>query len=344
MQTTSGLVQNNTTAADEPASRLLAFSWMAGLVAFFFATYAFSSWISILRHDVPSIVFGWEHQIPFVPWMIVPYWSTDPTYVLSAFLFRTRAELATHCKRLLAVQVISVTVFLLFPLKFSFGRPAVSGIFGWMFAIRTGIDPQFNEAPSLHIGLTVVLWAAYGRYFRGGARWLMGGWFVLTMLSTLTTYRHHFFDLPTGLWVGLFCLAMFPDGEPATRCAPPKDALRLRFAAWYLMGAMACAAAAYYVGGAGWLILWGAGALAVLAIRSLTGRPALVNKSGGFAPEMIVLLAPYLGAVWLGSWIRHLLNRTGRRRAGFTSGIAGFPYNGLRSEIPSVEDLNGRAG
>jgi len=76
---TPGLSLNKTRTPAEPASRLLAFSWMVGLVAFFFATYAFSSWISILRHDVPSIVFGWEHQIPFLPWTIVPYWSTDPT-------------------------------------------------------------------------------------------------------------------------------------------------------------------------------------------------------------------------------------------------------------------------
>src|ERR1044071_3883036 len=107
---TPDLIHDNPKTAAERASRLLAFSWMAGLVAFFFATYALSSWISVRRHDVPSIVFGWEHQIPFLAWTIVPYWSTDPIYVLSAFLFRTRAELATHCKRLLAVQVISVTV------------------------------------------------------------------------------------------------------------------------------------------------------------------------------------------------------------------------------------------
>ena len=333
-------IHDNPRAAAERASRLLAFSWMAGLVAFFFATYVLSSWISGLRHDVPSIVFGWEHQIPFLAWTIVPYWSTDPTYVFSAFLFRTRSELATHCKRLLAVQVISVAVFLLFPLKFSFGRPAVSGIFGWMFAVRTGIDPQFNEAPSLHIGLMVVLWAAYGRYLHGWARWLMRGWFLLTMLSTLTTYRHHFFDLPTGLWVGLFCLAMFPDGEPAIRSARRKHALRLRLAAGYLSGALICAAAAYYLGGAGWLMLWGAGALAVVAIRSLTGRPALLNRSGSFAPEMIVLLAPYLGALWLWNSMSNLLQRTWRDPQASRTDLPAVYAAGLRYPISSVEDSN----
>jgi len=315
---------------------------MAGVVAFFFATYALSSWISCLRQDVPSIVFAWEHQIPFLAWTIVPYWSTDPLYVLSAFLFRSRGELATHCKRLLAVQVISVTVFLLFPLKFSFGRPAVSGIFGWMFAIRTGIDPQFNEAPSLHIGLMVVLWAAYGRYLHGWARWLMRGWFSLTMLSTLTTYRHHFFDLPTGLWVGLFCVAMFRDGVPANASAQPRGASHRRLAAWYSLGAMVCAGAAYYFGGPGWWTLWGAGALAVVAIRHLTGQPALLNKSGSFAPEVVVLLAPYLGALWLWSWMSRLLKRTGGDAQPSLAALPSVYTTGLRYRISSGEDANAR--
>jgi hypothetical protein len=288
-------LQDDTRGAREPRPHLLALLWMSGLVAFFFATYAFSYWMSSLRHNVPSIVFGWEYHIPFLPWTIVPYWSTDLIYVLSAFLFSTRAELATHCKRLLAVQVISVAVFLLFPLKFTFSQTETTGLLGWMFATRTGIDPLFNEAPSLHIGLMVVLWAAYARYLRGWALWLMRGWFLLTMLSTLTTYRHHFFDLPTGLWVGLFCLAMFPDRERAAPCETPPDPGRFHFAAWHLSGALLCIATAYRLGGAGWLMLWPTGALAIVAGIALSGRPQLFRDSDGrLVPEMVVLVAPYL--------------------------------------------------
>jgi len=280
----------------------LALRWMTGLVAFFFSTYAFSCWASYQRHHVPSIIFGWEHHIPFLAWTIVPYWSTDAIFVLSVFLFRTRAELAAHCKRLLAVQVISVTAFLLFPLRFNVSRPEVTGLFGWMFAVRTGIDPPFNQAPSLHIGFTVVLWAAYSRHLRGWALWLMRGWLLLTMLSTLTTYRHHFLDLPTGLWVGLFCLGIFPNDGPAAQSVPLPNPLRFRVGACYVSGALICAAAAWWLGGAGWLMLWPAGALAIVATIRLSGRPGLFRKPGGkLMSEMIVLVAPYLAVVWLTS-------------------------------------------
>ncbi len=118
--------------------------------------------------------------------------------------------MAIHGKRIIAVQLVSILGFLLYPLQFSFGRPSVDGVFYWLYALRTGFDVQCNAAPSLHVGFTIVLWSAYGRYLRGGARWFAGGWFVLTILSTMTTYRHHFIDVLTGAAVGLLSIAFIP--------------------------------------------------------------------------------------------------------------------------------------
>ncbi len=184
--------------------------WSVGLVALFFTTYIFAAWVTSLRQSVPSIVFEWERQIPFIDWTIVPYWSTDLLFVGAPFLFRSRAEMTTHGKRIIAVQLVSILSFLLYPLQFSFDRPLVTGVFHWMYALRTGFDVQYNTAPSLHVGFTIVLWSAYRRYLRGGARWFAGGWFVLTILSTMTTYRHHFIDVLTGAAVGLLCVALIP--------------------------------------------------------------------------------------------------------------------------------------
>src|SRR3954470_18173665 len=84
----------------------LALLWIAGLAPFFFLSYGFTNWVTSLRRSVPSLVFGWERHIPFLAWTIVPYWSTDLFYALSLFLCRTRAELSTHARRLLAVQIV----------------------------------------------------------------------------------------------------------------------------------------------------------------------------------------------------------------------------------------------
>jgi hypothetical protein len=80
----------------------------------------------------------------------------------------------------------------------SFERPVADGIFGTMFDLLMGFDRPFNQIPSLHIALAVILWALYARKVTGLARILLDVWFMLIGASVLTTYQHHFIDIPTG--------------------------------------------------------------------------------------------------------------------------------------------------
>ena len=198
-----------------------ALHWLVGLALFFFVSYGFANWLTGLRQDVPSLVFGWERRIPFVPWTILPYWSMDALYALSLFTCRTRRELLTHGKRLLAAQVLSISAFLLFPLRFTFERPHVTGLFGLMFDALASFDKPFNQAPSLHLSLAAILWIKYSKHLRGALLWAMCVWMILVGVSTLTTYQHHFIDLPSGIWVGLFCVVLFPDDPPGCATQSP---------------------------------------------------------------------------------------------------------------------------
>ena len=291
------------TVEDTPESRpwLPALAWLAGLTPFFFLSYGFANWVTAQRGYVPQLAFGWERGIPFLPWTIVPYWSTDLFYAGSLFLCRTRAELRTHGRRLIAVQAICVAGFLVVPLRFGFTRPPVSGLFGGMFRALAQFDQPFNQAPSLHVAMTAVLWAAYGRHFRGWALGLIRAWFVLMALSTLTTWQHHFIDVPAGLWAGLLVVALFPhDGRAKAPAAG--DAKRWTLGAAYLTGAVLCGVAGAAAGGAGWLLLWPAGALAVVAGIYWSGRGELFGKvDGALPPAVIVVLGPYLAGAWLSS-------------------------------------------
>lgn len=270
--------------------------WLAVLAPFFYLSYGFANWVTGLRQHVPVVVFGWERAIPFLPWTIVPYWSTDLFYAASLFLCTTRAELHTQVKRLITVQVLCVSGFLLFPLRFSFVRPPAGGLFGDMFDALMSFDKPFNQAPSLHVAITAVLWAAYGRHFKGWMLWMIRAWFAIMALSTLTTYQHHFIDLPTGLWVGLLSMALFPQGGRRVRFARSRDLRRFPVGAAYFAAASICGLLAYRIEGLAWILLWPAGALAIVACIYWSGRPELFPKSNG-----IVLLAPYLALAWLSS-------------------------------------------
>ena len=269
---TIGVLGQREGLTKEPLSTVLEEAWpwreaaglTLGLVAFFFATYIAAGWVTAQRSFVPSVAFAWERDIPFLPWTIVPYWTTDLFFLCAPFLFRTRFGLRTYCKRIVAVQLLSIAIFLVFPLQFSFGRPPVDGLFGEMFAIRTGMDTQCNQAPSLHIGLATVMWPAFRQHTRGWQWRILQVCFLAMSLSTLTTYRHHFIDLPTGLWAGLFSIALFPERDSTTQ-------LRSGIILLYVAGAALFSFASYWAGTPGWLILWPAG-LIVLWRKRLSSK------------------------------------------------------------------------
>jgi len=124
---------------------LRAFCWLFFLAPFFYLTYGAANAITARRQDVPSIVFGWERQIPFLDWTIIPYWSINVFYALSLFLGRTKHLVDRHAARLLTVQLIAVSCFVLWPLHFSFGQPAVEGAPAFLFNALRGFDQPFLE-------------------------------------------------------------------------------------------------------------------------------------------------------------------------------------------------------
>ncbi|NYZ61764.1 phosphatase PAP2/dual specificity phosphatase family protein [Luteimonas deserti] len=280
-------------------------AWLAVLGPFFYASYGFANAMAARRGDVPSIVFGWEHAVPFMAWTIVPYWTTNLFYAASLFLCRDRAELDTHALRLLSVQVLAVACFLAWPLAFSFVRPPVTGVLGAMFAALEGFDRPYNQAPSLHIALTVILWTLYGRHLRGAWRIALHAWFLLVCASVLTTWQHHFIDIPTGLAAGWLCVWLWP--RAAT---PPMRAVRLaadparwRLAALYALGAVACAALGTRGGGVWLWAWWPALSLGLVAMHyALFGAAGFQKRADGrLSLASRWLLAPYLAAAWLNS-------------------------------------------
>jgi protein-tyrosine phosphatase len=284
--------------------------WLAVLGPFFFLSYGFANWVSAQRADVGSLVFGWERAIPFLPWTIVPYWTIDLFYAASLFTCRTRTEVRTHAARLLAAQLISITCFLAFPLRFTFERPHAGGFYGRLFDLLAGFDKPFNQAPSLHMSLLVILWVRYGRVVPRRWRWLLHTWAALIGASVLTTYQHHFIDLPTGLWAGAFCLWLLPD-DPALR---PRwrgisdDPARRRLAATYGLAALLAGALALALGGAALWLLWPAATLALVALvyGALGATGFQKGPDGGMETGAVCLLAPYFAGAWVNSraWTR----------------------------------------
>lgn len=280
--------------------------WLLLLGPLFFLSYGLANSYTAGRDDVASLVFGWERHVPLWPWTIIPYWSIDLLYGLSFLLPRTRQEMDRHALALLTAQGISVACFLLWPLRFTFERPELSGLFGWLFDVLMGFDKPYNQAPSLHIALLVIIWAMFARHTHGRPwRWLMHGWMALIGLSVLTTWQHHFIDLPTGALAGLICLWLWPCSGPlpwqqAQLAGDPK---RWRLALRYGLGAAVLSLLAMHIGHGGWWLLWPALSLLMVALNyAVFGAGGFQKgRDGRLSLAASALLAPYLLGAWANS-------------------------------------------
>src|SRR5262245_22514551 len=251
-----------------------------------------------------------EHSIPFLDWTITPYWSINAFYGLSPFVCASKAELDTHARRLLTAQIVAVICFILLPLRFEFLQPETHGVAGFLFAALTSFDKPFNQAPSLHIALLVILWVLYARHVPRWALWLLHPWFLLVGISVLTTYQHHFIDIPTGALLGFLCLWLWPDRGPTPLTAVhfTKDRRRLLLAARYGAGSAIIAVVAFVLGNAALWLLWPAISLILVAANyGCFGADGFQKgPDGHMTLAARVLLAPYLIGVFLNSraWTR----------------------------------------
>ena len=189
----------------------------------------------------------------------------------------------------------------------------VSGLSGFLFSSLAAFDLPFNQAPSLHIILCVVVGAFYLRKARAVLlKAALAAWFALIGLSVLTTYQHHFIDIPTGLAAGCLVLLIRPlEGAPL-RFAIAREAARYKWAALYL-GLSFLTLFAAIVGAKIWgawmlWLSWASLSFALVACGyAFLGAGVFAkNGRGRYAAAAKALLFPYLCVARLNAlfWLR----------------------------------------
>lgn len=317
--------------------------WLAFLGPFFFLSYGWLNHLTSLRDDVGVVVAVWEYAIPFVPWMMLPYMSIDAFYAVSLFLFRKRSNLDRHALRLLLATVISLVGFWLFPLQFSFEVPKAEGFNGFLQSVLLGFDQPYNQAPSLHISLLIVLWVVYAKRLQGLWRLALHGWFFAIGASVLLVYQHHFIDVWTGALAGVACLYFIPDQPFFWRKKLPNP--QMITMAWrYVVGAVTALVAGLYLKQYSsfftLFFTWVAVALALIAAAYFGFEKQVFQRYQGVMrwPARLIL-APYL----LGSWLSYrFYTRKTRQPIEIVNGVwlGAFPdYNVSQMAWLGVLDL-----
>ena len=296
----------------------------------FYASYGLSNHYAASLAYVPEVAFAWERNIPFWEWTILPYWSLNLMYAAAFFLCRNAREQNRYVARLVSAQIVATTCFMLFPLHFGWPKPPTDGLWGVMFDSLVAFDLPYNQSPSLHIALSIIVGAFYWTRFPK-IRLPIFLWQSLIALSVLTTYQHHFIDVPTGALLGWlvlwaipqhgvspfrrpfdtqgrlktseasFCEAKTSEASFCEAKTPPDTRSReIKIAMLYLAGAVLSALPSFFSGAWLWM-LWVSVSLSVVAFAYLTGNAAVFQKQadGRLSVAATILLLPYLAGVRL---------------------------------------------
>ncbi len=162
----------------------------------------------------PSVVMNWENNIPFIAIFVVPYQSLYLNIPILFILLRKRLELWVLLLRMLFILTVSYMFFLFMPLECTFSHPKIQAnwFILWLFSLIDANDLPYNQLPSLHISSIVVYWYSLRKYLKNRyLKQILFIWFLLIGLSTLFIYQHHFWDIATGLLLGLFSVWIFSD-------------------------------------------------------------------------------------------------------------------------------------
>ena len=340
---------------------------LALIGALFYTSYGLSNHYAASLAYVPEITFAWERNIPFWAWTIVPYWSLNLMYAAAFFLCKNACEQNCYVARLVLAQIVATICFMLFPLHFGWPKPPTDGLWGWLFDSLVAFDLPYNQAPSLHIALSIIVGAFYWTRFPK-IRLPILLWQSLIALSVLTTYQHHFIDVPTGALLGWLVLWAIPQhgvspfrrpfgtqgrlktseasfceaktnaaGFREAKTSPATRSREIKIAMLYLAGAVLSALPSFFSGAWLWM-LWVSVSLLVAAFAYLTGNAAVFQKQadGRLSAAATVLLLPYLAGVRLNMayWLRGKA-KTARVRDDVLIGCV----SAISDDLPAVLDV-----
>lgn len=187
-------------ALDSQSTLKERFVWLLYLGIVFFLLYGSVNQYALITQTDNSFFMQWERNIPFIESFIIPYMSSDILFIIAFLLPQTRISLKVLALRSFVTIVISVLIFALLPLKFTFEKPIVDNFLFKMLEM----DLPYNQMPSLHVSLAVILWFSMKNNIQSKLiKLVLFIWLILVVLSTLLVYQHHFIDIPTGLLLGV---------------------------------------------------------------------------------------------------------------------------------------------
>lgn len=184
------------------------YSFVSSMV--FIILYKIAELYTSTLKNVPSYVMEWEKSIPFIPFLVVPYMTSGLLFVIIFFIVRTKEDLILLAKRANFMTIISVIIFFIFPLKFSFPWKDIENPFyNFLFSLLDSYDNKFNQCPSLHVSYSFLYIFMFYKELKTKLKYFYCLWAFTIAISVLFVYQHHFIDFIGGIIIVLITFYIF---------------------------------------------------------------------------------------------------------------------------------------
>ncbi|WP_029757930.1 MULTISPECIES: phosphatase PAP2 family protein [Fusobacterium] len=178
---------------------------------FFVILYKGAEFYTYTVDNVPSYFMEWERSIPFLPIFMLPYMTSAPFFLVTLFIVKNEKDLKLLMKRAIFLTVVSVSIFIIFPMKFYFPKPEINNsIFKFLFNVLGQLDSSFNQCPSLHVSFAFLSATVYYKEINSKIKYLLCMWGFLLAISILFVYQHHFIDFVGGTLIFIITCLIFP--------------------------------------------------------------------------------------------------------------------------------------
>jgi membrane-associated phospholipid phosphatase len=186
------------------------------LTVLFAVIYGGSNWFNNDRMHYFRLYYQWELAIPFIPAMIIAYFSLQILFLLP-LLHCNRNGLMVLAKRMAVAIPVAGAIFILIPTQLGFDREEMTSFFASFYDFLYTVDRPYNLFPSLHVTLATLVIASLYRQVGGILMWLYILWLLLLYLSVLLVHQHHVLDIAGGIMLAILAVFWVPEPEhPAT--------------------------------------------------------------------------------------------------------------------------------
>ena len=156
--------------------------------------------------SVPSWIYYFDENIPFVPIMIIPYYFYYFIIILPPLIWESELKIRHITSILNMITLVCYSIFIFWPIDASYVLNQVyfdqSSFISYLHNLITYDYLYQNAFPSMHVAVATFLCLSYYHDFTK-FRWISLMVSLLIFLATFFIKQHYFIDSAAGLFLGL---------------------------------------------------------------------------------------------------------------------------------------------